>query len=76
MIGSTVNKTIQIFQYMQAVLHDLGFGTGHVPDLSTPPLKMGERRTPAQMFQHTLFLLCLFGVKGVKRAAKSSPPLQ
>ena len=34
------------------------------------------RRTPAQMFQHTWFLFCLFGVEGVKRTAKSSLPLE
>ena len=33
------------------------------------------RRTPAQMFQRTWFLFCLFGVEGVKRTAKSSLPL-
>ena len=32
------------------------------------------RRTPAQVFQRTRFLFCLFGVEGVKRTAKSSPP--
>ena len=30
------------------------------------------RRMPAQMFQSTWFLFCLFGVEGVKRTAKSS----
>ena len=33
------------------------------------------RRTPAQVFQCTWFLFCLFGVEGVKRTAKSSLPL-
>ena len=33
------------------------------------------QRTPAQMFQHTWFLFCLFGVEGVKGTAKSSLPL-
>ena len=31
-------------------------------------------RTPAQVFQRTWFLFCLFGVEGVKRTAKSSLP--
>ena len=32
------------------------------------------QHTPAQVFQRTWFLFCLFGVEGVKRAAKSSLP--
>ena len=60
---------------MQAVIHHLFWNRSRDCSVYTTSKDGVLRRTPAQMFQCTWFMFCLFGVEGVKRTAKSSLPL-
>ena len=61
---------------MQAVIRHLFWDRSRDCSVYTTSEDGVLRRTPAQMFQRTCFLFCLFRVEGVKRTAKSSLPLE
>ena len=64
----------KIFPRMQAMIRHLFWNRSRDCSVCTTSEDGVLRRTPAQLFQWTWFLFCLFGVEGVKRTAKSSLP--